>query len=46
MREDRNAVMESKGDQVGANVEDLGLEVVEDIPHISVARPVRQICNA
>ncbi|WP_152962066.1 hypothetical protein [Photorhabdus khanii] len=46
MREDRNTVMESNGDQVGANVEDLGLEVVEDIPQISGACPVRQICHA
>ncbi|WP_158019992.1 MULTISPECIES: hypothetical protein [Photorhabdus] len=46
MQEDSNVVMENNGvaaDQVEANIEDLGLEVVEDIPQISLARPVRHI---
>ncbi|WP_214068805.1 hypothetical protein [Photorhabdus hainanensis] len=46
MQEDNNAAMESNdvaANQVEANVEDLGLEVVEDIPQISMARPVRHI---
>ncbi|WP_157975311.1 hypothetical protein [Photorhabdus sp. CRCIA-P01] len=49
MLENNNAVMEDSdvaANQVEVNVEDLGLEVVEDIPQISVARPVRHIRHA
>ncbi|WP_214054686.1 hypothetical protein [Photorhabdus caribbeanensis] len=46
MLEDTNAVMEDSDvatNQMEASVDDLGLEVVEDIPQISVSRPVRHI---
>ncbi|SCZ67620.1 MULTISPECIES: hypothetical protein [Photorhabdus] len=46
MLEDTNAVMEDSNvatNQMESSVNDLGLEVVEDIPQISVSRSVQPI---
>ena len=44
MQEDQIGVAETEATTTTeASVEDLGLEVVEDVPQIAMARPIRHI---